>query len=326
MSTPIFASHVGPDIERYLALKHALGRRCRIDGNVLAHLDRFLVKHGAELTVESFTLWCVSIAHLSPTVRRNWMRITRNLCLYRQRTVPACFVPDTSDFPSPHEPRRPHLFTEQEITRLLRATDDLRPCSTSPLHREVYRLAVVLLYTTGLRRGELVSLALGDYDPAERTLMVRASKFHKSRIVPLSTDAKREMDVYLVARRRFPHAAEGPILFNRHFGIRPYTGEGLAQGLQQLFRSADIQSSTGQRPRVHDMRHTFAHEALRRWYRAGLDVQAKLPALAAYLGHVSVLSTQYYLSFFEPFAEAASARFARHFDPFLETMSGGGEP
>jgi integrase/recombinase XerD len=320
----IFGSHLGPFITRYLALKQALGRKYASERMVLAHLDRFLEAHGTEISAETFTLWCSTIAHLSPGVRRHWMRVARNLCLYRKRSEPACFVPDPSTFPLPHVLRRPYLFTERDIARLLRSADDLRPASTSPLRREVFRLAVVLLYTAGLRRGELVRLTLADYDPAERTLMIRASKFHKSRLVPLSIDAAREMDAYLVARWRLPHAVETPLLCNSRDGLHRYTGAGLAQGLRQLFRRAGIRTATGALPRVHDLRHAFAHGALLRWYRAGIDVQAKLPALATYMGHVSVVSTQYYLSFLEPFAEAASERFAQYCAPFVSSLSGGG--
>jgi integrase len=319
----IFASHLGPFITRYLALKQALGRKYATERIVLAHLDTFLETHGTEIAAESFAVWCSTIAHLSAGVRRNWMRVARNLCLYRKRSEPACFVPDPSAFPRPHEPRRPYLFTERDIVQLLRTTDGLRPTSTSPLRREVFRLAIVLLYTAGLRRGEVVRLTLGDYDPAEQTLMIRASKFHKSRLVPLSSDAVREIDAYLVARRRLPHSVETPLLCNSHGGLHRYTGAGLAQGLRQLLRRAGVRTATGALPRVHDVRHSFAHRALLRWYRAGIDVQAKLPALATYMGHVSVVSTQHYLSFLEPFAEAASERFAQHCDPFVSTASGG---
>jgi integrase len=245
------------------------------------------------------------------------MHIARNLCLYRQRSEPDCFIPDPGGFPRPHQPRRPHLFTEQEILRVLEATDDLPPHAGSPLRQEVFRFAVVLLYTAGLRRGELVRLTLADYDPAERTLRIRATKFHKSRLVPLSPDAAREMEDYLQARRRLPYAADTPLLCNRSRGLRPYTGAGFAQGLRQLFRRADIKTTSGELPRVHDLRHSFAHQALLRWYRAGDDVQAKLPALATYMGHVSIVSTQHYLALLEPFAQEASARFARHCEPFL---------
>lgn len=308
-------STLGPTITSYLVLKKALGRRYVAETAVLADLDRFLVaqRPGADaLTPSSFTAWSLTLAHLTPTVRRNRMRIVRNLCLYWRRSDSSCFVPDPSAFPSPHAPQRPFIFSEEQIIRLLREAAKLRPASTSPIRAAVYRLAVVLLYTAGLRRGELVRLTLSDYDPAERTLLVRASKFHKSRLVALSTDAAHEVEVYLQARRHLPHDVDAPFLVSRSGGLRAYTGAGLAQGLRQLFRSAGVRTAQGRPPRVHDMRHTHAVHALLRWYRAGVDVQAKLPALATAMGHVSVASTAYYLAFLDPIAEAASERFAQH--------------
>ena len=312
-----FVSLLGTFATRYLALKQALGRQYDHERDILRHLDRFLADKAADLTATSFGLWCAAIGHLAPGVRRGWMRVVRNLCLYRQRSEPACFVPDNNLFPRPHVPRRPHLFAGSEIVRLLRAAADLRPASTSPLRREVFQLAVTLLYTAGLRRGELVRLTLRDFNPDEQTLTIRGSKFHKSRIVPLSRDAAARMHAYLPMRRRLPHAPDAPLLCCSRRGLRPYTGAGLAQGLRQLMRQAGIRTANGELPRVHDMRHSFAHEALLRWYRNGIEVQTKLPALAAYMGHVSIVSTQYYLFFFEPFAEAASERFARHCAQFL---------
>jgi len=308
-------SVLGPVIASYLALKRALGRRFAHEGDVLAHLDRFLVVQHAEpsaLTPETFAAWSLTFAHLTPTVRRNRMRIVRNLCLYLRRTDRDCFVPDPSGFPAPHSPQRPHIFTEEQIVRLLRVATDLGPASGSPLRAEVYRLAIVLLYTVGLRRGELVRLVLSDYDAAERTLLVRASKFHKSRIVALSQDGAREVDRYLRARRRLPHGADAPLLVSSRGGLRAYAGAGIAMGLRGLFRRANICTANGRLPRVHDMRHSYAVHALLRWYRAGVDVQAKLPVLATAMGHVSIASTAYYLPFLEPVAQAASERFARH--------------
>jgi integrase len=324
MSHSPILSELGPIIDRYLSLKQALGRKYTTERRVLGHLDRFLATQGheAKLTAETFIRWCVTIDHLTSGVRRNWMRIVRNLCLYRRRSEPTCFVPDPAGFPKPHQPRRPHLFEPEEIGRLLRVTDDLQPHSTSPLRREVFRLAIVLLYTAGLRRGELVRLTLSDYDPAERTLQIRATKFHKSRLVPLSCDATREMEEYLRARRNLPHSADAPLLCNRSRGQRPYTGAGLGQGLRQLFRRADVRTASGGLPRVHDLRHGFAHQALLRWYRAGIDVHTKLPALATYMGHVSIVSTQHYLALLEPFAQEASERFDRHCQSFLDPAPG----
>jgi len=319
MTTPTtYTSVLGAVLTRHLALKRALGRRYDHEAAVLAHLDRFLGARAVDLSPETFTQWGATIAHLKPQVRRAWMRIARNLCLYRQRLEPHCFVPDPRGFPLAEPSVTPYLVTREEITRLLHAADALRPGSTSPLQRAVFRIALVLLYTTGLRRGELVRLTLGDYDPRAGTLAIRASKFHKSRLVPLSADAIREMEAFLVARRSLPHAAATPLLCNCHGAdARSYTGAGLAQGLRRLFRTAAVQTPTGTRPRVHDLRHSFAHAALVRWYDAGVDVQARLPALATYMGHVSIVSTQYYLARFAPVAAAASARFAQHCESFL---------
>jgi integrase/recombinase XerD len=321
-----FSSALGPKIASFLDIKKALGRRFAEETRVLAHLDRFLVARSARsavLSPETFSAWSLGLEHLTPTVRRNRMRIVRNLCLYLRRTDPDCFVPDPSTFPSPHTPRRPHIFTEEEVARLLRVAAGLPRWTTSPLRAEVYRLAIVLLYTAGLRLGELVRLVLSDYDAAERTLLVRTSKFHKSRLVALSKDATREMQMYLRARRRLPHHADAPLLVSRHGGLRAYSGN-LGQGLRSLFHCANLHSADGRLPHVHDLRHTHAVHALLRWYRAGVDVQAKLPALSTSMGHVSIASTAYYLALLDPVAQAASTRFAQHCGPILDALPADG--
>ena len=315
--TPSYSlsSSIAPVITDYLSLKRALGRRFSRESWVLLGLDRFLATRPSAsnaLTSENFDCWCLTLAHLSATTRRNRMRIVRNLCLYMRRHDPGCFVPDLAAFPAPHPPPRPHIFSEEEIVRLLRAADALSIRSTSPLRGPMERVAVVLLYTAGLRRGELARLTLSDYDPAERTLLIRASKFHKSRLVALSPDAVRETEKYLLVRRRLPCAPHSQLLICSWRGLRARSGGGLGNSLRRLFDHAGLRTVTGRLPRVHDLRHTHAIHVLLRWYRVGLDVQAKLPALATSMGHVSVVSTAYYLSLLDPVARAASERFERH--------------
>lgn len=328
MSAPReFSSMLGPVIASYLALKKALGRRYTTEIAILTHLDRFLATRPSSssgLNADAFAEWTLTFGHLSPTVRRSWMRNVRNLCLYLRRREPNCFVPDPTGFPAPHAPQRPHIFTEEQVVRLLRATSSLRSRSTAPLHAEGLRLAVVLLYTAGLRRGELTRLLLSDYDPVEQTLLVRASKFYKSRLVALSKDAALELERYLRARRSLPHDANSPVLVSRSRGLRPRSGCGIGQSLRRLFRRADVRTAQGRLPRTHDLRHTHAVHVLLRWYRAGVDVQAKLPALSASMGHVSIVSTAYYLSLLEPVAETASTRFAEHCRPILDGLSARG--
>ena len=318
MSTsPGFSSMLGPTIAAYLTLKRALGRRFRGEADVLAHLDKFLTGQSCEdgpLTSATFMAWSLTLTHLAPTVRRNRMRIVRNFCLYLRRIDPSCFVPDPHGFPAPHTPLRPHIFTPEQIGQLLCVAAALQPRSDTPLCPQVFRLAIVLLYTAGLRRGELVRLVLGDHDPLDHTILIRASKFHKSRLVALSPDAIRELDLYLRARRRLPHAASSPLLVHRVGGLRAYSGPGLGFRLHDLFRRAEIRMADGRVPRVHDLRHTYAVHTLLRWYRTGGDVQAKLPILATAMGHVSIASTAYYLRFIEPITQAASERFAQYWE------------
>jgi integrase/recombinase XerD len=117
-------------------------------------------------------------------------------------------------------------------------------------------------------------------------------------------------------------ASDSPLLCNCTRGLHAYTGTGLSRGLQLLIRSANVQSTDGRRPRIHDFRHSFAVQALLRWYRQGADVQSNLPKLAMYMGHVSIVSTAYYLKWIPDIATAASDRFEARFGHLIS----GGAP
>jgi integrase/recombinase XerD len=322
-----FTSLMAPHIERYLTLKQALGREYEGVRRVLGHVDRFVTTDGGDLTSGTFAKWCLTLQHLASGTRRSRMRVIRNFCLYRHRSEPSSFLPDARLFPPRHQVVRPHLFTNGEVVRLLAAINALPDARTSPFRRENLRLAIVLLYTTGLRLGELVRLTLSDYDPREHTLLIRDSKFHKSRLMPLSIDGAREIDQYLAARRgrQIAISPESPLLWHHTRRGTAYTGTGLTHAIRPLLCAAQIRTETGRVARVHDLRHTFALEALLRWYRAGANVQAKLPLLATYMGHVSIASTEYYLKFVEPLGVSASERFARHCGGLITTSVSAGD-
>jgi len=303
-------------VDRYLRRQRSLGRAYVHEEQVIDALRRFLEKNSCtDLDQAIFEAWCASQGHLSANTRRNRQRIVRNFCLYRQRTEPTCFVPDINRLPhrGPYAP--PVIFGEAEVGRMLAMADRLAPTSSSPLRPAVMRLAVVLLYTAGLRRGELLRLTLADVDPRHGILHVRASKFHKSRIVPLSRDASRELRSYLSKRLRPPlsGSADSPLFCNTKGCVRGYTGTGLREGIQTLFQAANVRGNDGRIPRVHDFRHSFAVGSLLRWYRQGADVQSNLPKLAMYMGHVSIVSTAYYLRWIPQLAAAASHRLEAHF-------------
>lgn len=104
-----FKSCLSSSIHRYLKLKQALGRDFAVGRRVLEHLDKFLSESGAiDLTQTEYEGWCKAQLHVSSGVRRDRMRIVRNLCLYRRRTEQNCFVPDERFFPALHQVVRPH--------------------------------------------------------------------------------------------------------------------------------------------------------------------------------------------------------------------------
>jgi integrase len=220
-------------------------------------------------------------------------------------------------FPANHQKLSPYILSESEIARLLDATRYLRPYANSPLRSENLRLAILLLFTAGLRRGELLHLTLGDFNSQDGALLIRATKFHKSRILPLSPSVSAEIESYLALRneRRFPMETSSPLIWNQQGGHegRGYTGTGLARNWQVLCTALGIFTEKGKPPRIHDVRHSFAVNVLKRSYINGEDVQAKLPILSTYMGHVSVASTHYYLSFVEEIRSEASERFHQCF-------------
>ena len=126
----------------------------------------------------------------------------RSFCLYRRRTEPQCFVPDASFFPPYHQRLKPYIFSATEVGKLLSAAARLKRNPASPLRPELTRLAIVLLFTTGMRRGELLKLTLGDYDRQEATLHIRETKFYKSRLLPINGDIADEIERYPSRRRR----------------------------------------------------------------------------------------------------------------------------
>ena len=158
-----------PSSARYVDLKRALGRGFDAPSRTLQSLDRFLHEQSAtypDLNAAAFQAWCHTHEHVASGVRRVRMLEVRAFCLYRRRTEPQCFVPDLSSFPSYHQRLKPYIFSQADVAKLLRAADGLERKPVSPLRPEVIRLAIILLFTTGIRRGELLGLTLGDYDRA----------------------------------------------------------------------------------------------------------------------------------------------------------------
>jgi integrase len=195
--------------------------------------------------------------------------------------------------------------------RVLEAARQLAPTPTNPLRAESFRLGFILLFCCGLRQGELRRLQLGDLEDEQTVLRIRMTKFQKSRLVPLSPSVAAELQHYLRQRRRhhLPMRPEAFLMWSGYLWSEVYGSPHLLLVWHQLCASAHVFTAQGHPPRLHDLRHSFAVNALQRWYAQGADVQAKLLHLATYMGHVSPVSTHYYLKLTPELRQAASQRF-----------------
>ena len=316
MSKAKTPSRLARAIARYLTHKSALGHCCRQAAWFLRRLRRDVQTGGhRELNARSFDRWWRPFQDRHPNTRRTYYRSVRLFCLYRRRHEPGCFVPSAEGMPKLQPYVTPVIVEPAQVVRLLALASQLSKANRSPLRAPVLRLAIVLLYTCGLRLGELRRLTLRDIEQHDTVLRIRESKFHKSRLVPLSPTATQELQDYLRARREvFTDDPRTPLLCNCHCGpAHAYSQPGLQHAINHLFEAAEVRDEQGRRPRVHDLRHSFAVQALIRWYQNGADVQSCLPKLALYMGHVSIESSAYYLHWVPTLQRLASQRFEQHF-------------
>ena len=322
MNAPAAPLPFQSEVETYLQHYRALGYRYRGHACTLSRLGRYLETIGAEdLDAAGYERWCRSISHNHPNSRRKAQQIVRRFCVFRARSEPTYFVPNVYTLTKLQPYVRPVIVAPDQIARMLTMASTLTDRYEPPLRAAVNRIAVVLLYTTGLRVGELLRLEVTDILDGMSVLQIRESKFHKSRLVPLSQSVQSELRLYLRARgRRYPqYEASGPLLCNRFGGtLHVYSKPGLTAMMKRLFDLADVRDAQGRRPRLHDMRHSYAIQALIRVYRARGDVQSALPKLALFMGHVSVASTLHYLHLVPEIAALASQRFEGHFGHWID--------
>jgi site-specific recombinase XerD len=324
-----FGSFLAKPMQDFLALHHALGRQYQTQEWFLRNLDFFLAEHhptGRVFNAVMFNGWVKEQAGVSPTTRCRSMRFLRKFCLYLARVAPKSFIPDPRTFPKEQPCQAPCLLSEGEVARLLKAAlQKPRPVRgpEHPLRPHTMRLAVLLLYCCGLRRGELLKLRVADIDTERQMLRINQSKFHKSRLVPLSPSVNEELRKYLQRRRDYktPIDPSVPLIWsgrpNQAGGA--FTTTGLRLNWCQICRHAGVLNHRGRPARIHDLRHAFAVTVLQRAYEGGGDPQATLPRLARYMGHLGFEFTHYYLKLTEPLRVAVNDRFRRFLPANLVT-------
>jgi integrase len=299
-------------VDEYLAARRSLGYALRIEGAQLRGFARFADAQGhrGPLTLALILRWVALPGRRARRFPGRRLDCIRPFAQARAAIDPANEVPPRGIVGPPR--RRPvhHIYADTQVAALVAAARALGPGRS--LRGATYATLFGLLAATGIRVSEACRLTLTDVDLGDAVLHIRASKFRKSRLVPLhptSTTALRSYAMQRDGTARLPPTATFfvgargmPLPYNTICTV--FQRLRLALGWEQL----------NPRPRIHDLRHTFACRRLRDWYGEGVDVAPRVASLATYLGHAHVTDTYWYLTASPDLLARAADRFAA-FEP-----------
>ncbi len=289
-----FQSVLAPLMDRFLQEKRACGYAYHEPFRILHRLDDFLVQQGLETLELPRGLarnWLAKKPHESARTQQQRITVFRQFSKFLLTAGCPAYVPDAT-VAARKSIFVPRMLTEEELRKFFRAVDTLEPTARSPLRHLIMPEVFRLLYGCGFRVREVLNLRIRDVDLNQGIITVRQGKFRKDRLVPPALSLVNRLRKYAgYFDSRPPDAVFFPGPNGRPFALRTvYT----------LFREMLLQcgiphAGRGKGPRIHDYRHLFAVQTLRRWYRDGENLEAKLPLLATYLGHQHLSGTQHYL-------------------------------
>ena len=285
-------------VQEYLRMRRDLGFKLRDAGKGLLDFARFMEQHRASYLTQALALaWAQQPSQTQPAHWARRLSFVRGFAQHRSATDPRTQIPAQSLLPFRPKRARPYLYSNTEIQSLLGAALKMQYRERGKLRPWVYYCLFGLLSVSGLRLGEARNLELQDVDLETAVLTVRGAKLGKTRLVPLHRSTCRVLAEYI--RRRNRHWRQRPVssyLFVSNWGNQLDGGE-IRRTFYALSRQIGLRGpSDSHGPRLHDMRHRFATNTLVRWYRSNQDPERKLPLLSAYLGHVHVADTQWYLN------------------------------
>lgn len=286
-------------VQEYLSLRRGLGFKLQHAGKELLDFVTFMKQHRASYVTQALALaWAQQPLNVQPAYWARRLSVVRGFARHRSATDPRTQIPQPGLLPFHPKRARPYLYSVEEIKRLLGAALNM-PCryERGELRPWTYHCLFGLLSVSGLRLGEARNLELQDVDLKAAVLTIRGAKFGKSRLVPLHASTCKVLADYIARRNR--HWAARPVssyLFVSSWGNRMDGGD-IHRTFYALSRQIGLRGAADRHgPRLHDMRHRFATNTLVTWYRSNQDPERRLPILSAYLGHVHVADTQWYLS------------------------------
>ena len=275
----------------YVALRRSLGFALHDADWLLPSFLAYLEDRGAaQVSTELAVAWACRPGVAAVTQRQRLVAV-RGFAQYVAAFDVATEVPPAELVPGRYVRITPYLYSDEEIEALMAAAAAL----ASPIRAATYSTLIGLLSVSGLRLGEAIRLDDTDVDRRRQLLVVRDSKHERERHVPLHPTTLDALGANTAQRdRRFPTSADAS-LFVSTLGTR-LNRRTVEQVWTRLVTAAGLGGRGARcRPRVHDIRHSFAVNTLIGWHRDGLDVDARMPLLSAALGHVNPASTYWYL-------------------------------
>jgi len=281
-------------VEDYVMVRRALGAKLEGRPRLLENFVAYLEAAGATtVTTELALAWArLPGENAHPTYLSNRLCAVRGFARHLQAFDPATEVPPAELLPWPKCRATPYLYSDAEIAALRTAARSLTPA----LRAATYDTLIALLIVTGARVGELIRLDRDHVDWQEGVLVIWDSKYAKSRELALHPSTLDALRGYAAQRDRSGPASTTASFFMSSTGTRLAYAT-VQQTFSRLVRHAGLAPRSDRcRPRLHDMRHSFAVRTVLGWYRDGVDVQARLPWLSTYMGHSNPACTYWYLS------------------------------
>jgi len=279
-------------LEDYLAVRRALGYKLRRAGLLLADFVAYQEAHHSDrITIDAALAWATLPPDGAPAWWAYRLSAVRPFARHLHAIDPSHQVPPPGLLPAHACRATPYLYSASDVAALMAAARAL----PLPLRAATFETLVGLLAVTGLRIGEALRLDRDDVNLPAGVLMIRLSKFGKSREVPIHASTVDALATYARRRDRLCKPVDQAFFVSTAGRRLLYCNAHLAW-LELVGQAGLLPRSATCRPRPHDLRHSFAVRTLIGWHRDGIDVQAQLPALSTYLGHVHPGSTYWYLS------------------------------
>jgi integrase/recombinase XerD len=293
----------------YLSLRRALGFQLASAGRLLEQFVGYLEAHSMDtVTTEHALAWAGQPAAASVHWRAIRLSVVRGFAAYLHSLDPSAEVIPAGQFRPGVCRATPYLYSPAEIGSLITAAAGLQP----PLRAATYQTLISLLAITGIRIGEAIGLDDEDFDAGRELLVIRNAKYGKHRLVPLHPSAAQALARYAECRRRAHPFPASPALFVSTAGTRLLHSNITLTFASLAERAGLTRRSASCRPRVHDLRHSFAVATVLGWYRDGADIPALMPRLSTYLGHTDPQHTFWYLSAAPELMALAGQRLEAH--------------